>query len=154
MTADLPHVLILGGGFAGLYAAKRLSDAPVRVTVVDRTNVRALDAELVGGPVELTVADLSFIALRLVLPALARLTRTDGDLVLLVKPQFEAGREAVGRRGAHAAGRRGVPGPDRGGLLRRGPGRAGGRRGAHGRANQKRTTRCDDRCRSHRRISY
>jgi 23S rRNA (cytidine1920-2'-O)/16S rRNA (cytidine1409-2'-O)-methyltransferase len=67
--------------------------------VLDRTNVRSLDAERVGGPVDLTVADLSFISLRLVLPVLAGLTRDDGDLVLLVKPQFEAGREAVGRGG-------------------------------------------------------
>ena len=75
---------------------------------------RCLDAEQVGGPVELTVADLSFISLRLVLPVLAGLTRDDGDLVLLVKPQFEVGREAVGRGGvvrdpaARAAAVRGV----------------------------------------------
>jgi 23S rRNA (cytidine1920-2'-O)/16S rRNA (cytidine1409-2'-O)-methyltransferase len=70
-----------------------------RVTVLDRTNARDLEADRTGGPVDLTVADLSFISLRLVLPALARVTRDDGDLVLLVKPQFEAGREAVGRGG-------------------------------------------------------
>ncbi|HET8787263.1 MAG TPA: SAM-dependent methyltransferase, partial [Actinomycetes bacterium] len=70
-----------------------------RVLVLDRTNVRTLEADQVGGPVDLTVADLSFISLRLVVPVLARLTRDDGDLVLLVKPQFEAGREAVGRGG-------------------------------------------------------
>jgi 23S rRNA (cytidine1920-2'-O)/16S rRNA (cytidine1409-2'-O)-methyltransferase len=70
-----------------------------RVVVLDRTNVRDLDAERVGGPVDLTVADLSFISLRLVLAVLAGLTRADGDLLLLVKPQFEAGREAVGRGG-------------------------------------------------------
>jgi 23S rRNA (cytidine1920-2'-O)/16S rRNA (cytidine1409-2'-O)-methyltransferase len=69
------------------------------VVVLDRTNVRTLDAERIGGPVDLTVADLSFISLRLVLPALAGVTRRDGDLLLLVKPQFEAGREAVGRGG-------------------------------------------------------
>jgi 23S rRNA (cytidine1920-2'-O)/16S rRNA (cytidine1409-2'-O)-methyltransferase len=69
------------------------------VVVLDRTNVRDLDADRIGGPVDLTVADLSFISLRLVLPVLARLTRADGDLLLLVKPQFEAGREAVGRGG-------------------------------------------------------
>jgi 23S rRNA (cytidine1920-2'-O)/16S rRNA (cytidine1409-2'-O)-methyltransferase len=74
----------------------RLRQDP-RVRVLDRTNVRALDAELVGGPVDLTVADLSFISLRLVLPVLAGLTRDDGDLVLLVKPQFEAGREEAAR---------------------------------------------------------
>ena len=76
----------------------RLRQDP-RVRVLDRTNVRSLDAERAGGPVDLTVADLSFISLRLVLPVLAGLTRDDGDLVLLVKPQFEAGREAVGRGG-------------------------------------------------------
>jgi 23S rRNA (cytidine1920-2'-O)/16S rRNA (cytidine1409-2'-O)-methyltransferase len=76
----------------------RLRQDP-RVRVLDRTNVRTLEPGQVGGPVELTVADLSFISLRLVLPALASLTRDDGDLVLLVKPQFEAGREAVGRGG-------------------------------------------------------
>jgi 23S rRNA (cytidine1920-2'-O)/16S rRNA (cytidine1409-2'-O)-methyltransferase len=76
----------------------RLRQDP-RVVVLDRTNVRDLDAERIGGPVDLTVADLSFISLRLVLPVLARLTRAGGDLVLLVKPQFEAGREAVGRGG-------------------------------------------------------
>jgi 23S rRNA (cytidine1920-2'-O)/16S rRNA (cytidine1409-2'-O)-methyltransferase len=70
-----------------------------RVVVLDRTNVRDLDPERVGGPVDLTVADLSFISLRLVLPVLAALTRDDGDLLLLVKPQFEVGREAVGRGG-------------------------------------------------------
>ena len=76
----------------------RLRQDP-RVVVLDRTNVRTLDAERIGGPVDLTVADLSFISLRLVLPALAGVTRRDGDLLLLVKPQFEAGREAVGRGG-------------------------------------------------------
>jgi 23S rRNA (cytidine1920-2'-O)/16S rRNA (cytidine1409-2'-O)-methyltransferase len=76
----------------------RLRQDP-RVRVLDRTNVRALEPAQTGGPVELTVADLSFISLRLVLPALAALTRNGGDLVLLVKPQFEAGRESVGRGG-------------------------------------------------------
>jgi 23S rRNA (cytidine1920-2'-O)/16S rRNA (cytidine1409-2'-O)-methyltransferase len=70
-----------------------------RVTVLDRTNVRALEPEAVGGPVELTVADLSFISLRLVLPALAACTAPDGDLVPMVKPQFEVGRERVGAGG-------------------------------------------------------
>jgi len=76
----------------------RLRQDP-RVRVLDRTNVRTLDPAQVGGKVDLTVADLSFISLGLVLSVLAGLTRNDGDLVLLVKPQFEAGREAVGRGG-------------------------------------------------------
>lgn len=69
-----------------------------RVEVMERTNLRNVEA-LPGGPVELAVADLSFISLRTVAPALHRLTGRDADLVLLVKPQFEAGRERVGRGG-------------------------------------------------------
>jgi 23S rRNA (cytidine1920-2'-O)/16S rRNA (cytidine1409-2'-O)-methyltransferase len=68
-----------------------------RVKIFERTNVRSLDAELIGGKVALTVADLSFISLRLVLPALHKCT--DGDLVLMVKPQFEVGKERVGAGG-------------------------------------------------------
>jgi 23S rRNA (cytidine1920-2'-O)/16S rRNA (cytidine1409-2'-O)-methyltransferase len=70
-----------------------------RVRVVERTNVRTLAPEAIGGPVDLTVADLSFISLRLVLPALADCTAPDGDLVPMVKPQFEVGRERVGSGG-------------------------------------------------------
>ena len=70
-----------------------------RVVVLERTNVRTLTPDLIGGPVELTVADLSFISLRLVLPALAACTAPDGDLALMVKPQFEVGRGRVGAGG-------------------------------------------------------
>lgn len=70
-----------------------------RVTVHDRTNVRSLTPELIGGPVELTVADLSFISLPIVLPALLACTREDGDLLPMVKPQFEVGRERLGAGG-------------------------------------------------------
>jgi 23S rRNA (cytidine1920-2'-O)/16S rRNA (cytidine1409-2'-O)-methyltransferase len=70
-----------------------------RVQVHERTNVRGLTPEAIGGLVSLTVADLSFISLRLVLPALAACTEPDGDLVLMVKPQFEVGREGVGSGG-------------------------------------------------------
>ncbi len=70
-----------------------------RVSVCERTNVRALTPDAIGGPVELTVADLSFISLRLVLPALAACTVPAGDLVPMVKPQFEVGRERVGPGG-------------------------------------------------------
>jgi 23S rRNA (cytidine1920-2'-O)/16S rRNA (cytidine1409-2'-O)-methyltransferase len=68
-----------------------------RVIVHDRTNVRTLTAEQIGGPVDLTVADLSFISLGLVLPALIACTVT--DLVPMVKPQFEVGRHRLGRGG-------------------------------------------------------
>src|SRR4051794_25207460 len=70
-----------------------------RVTVLERTNARTLTAATIGGAVDLAVGDLSFISLRLVLPAISACARPDGDLVLLVKPQFEAGREAVGPGG-------------------------------------------------------
>jgi 23S rRNA (cytidine1920-2'-O)/16S rRNA (cytidine1409-2'-O)-methyltransferase len=70
-----------------------------RVRVVDRTNVRDLTAETVGEPVDLVVGDLSFISLRLVLRPLHAVTRPDGDLVLMVKPQFEVGQARVGSGG-------------------------------------------------------
>ncbi|HVW80457.1 MAG TPA: TlyA family RNA methyltransferase [Mycobacteriales bacterium] len=70
-----------------------------RVAVLDRTNVRTLAAGAVGGQVDLVVADLSFISLTVVLDALAGCLAPDGDLVVMVKPQFEAGRGAVGAGG-------------------------------------------------------
>ena len=70
-----------------------------RVTVLDRTNVRTLTPEDIGGPAEVTVADLSFISLGIVLPALTACTADDGDLVPMVKPQFEVGRERLGSGG-------------------------------------------------------
>jgi 23S rRNA (cytidine1920-2'-O)/16S rRNA (cytidine1409-2'-O)-methyltransferase len=70
-----------------------------RVQVLDRTNVRTLSPDDIGGPVDLTVADLSFISLRLVLSALLACTDPEGDLVPMVKPQFEVGRERLGSGG-------------------------------------------------------
>ncbi|MCP2098413.1 23S rRNA (cytidine1920-2'-O)/16S rRNA (cytidine1409-2'-O)-methyltransferase [Actinosynnema pretiosum] len=70
-----------------------------RVVVKDRTNVRSLTPEVIGGPVELVVADLSFISLRLVLPALAACLDEEGDLLPMVKPQFEVGKERLGSGG-------------------------------------------------------
>jgi 23S rRNA (cytidine1920-2'-O)/16S rRNA (cytidine1409-2'-O)-methyltransferase len=70
-----------------------------RVTVHDRTNIRDLTADLIGGPVDLVVGDLSFISLRLVLDPLIGVTRPDGDLALMVKPQFEVGKDRLGKGG-------------------------------------------------------
>lgn len=71
-----------------------------RVTVKDRTNVRELTLEAIDGkPVDLVVGDLSFIPLGLVLPALARCTEPEADLVMMVKPQFEVGKERLGSGG-------------------------------------------------------
>jgi 23S rRNA (cytidine1920-2'-O)/16S rRNA (cytidine1409-2'-O)-methyltransferase len=70
-----------------------------RVHVHDRTNVRDLDVERIGGPVDVVVGDLSFISLLLVLDALLGVTNEDGDLALMVKPQFEVGKDRVGKGG-------------------------------------------------------
>lgn len=70
-----------------------------RVVVLERVNVRTLARGDLPWAPEGVVADLSFISLRLVLPALARVARDDADFVLLVKPQFEVGKESVPRGG-------------------------------------------------------
>jgi 23S rRNA (cytidine1920-2'-O)/16S rRNA (cytidine1409-2'-O)-methyltransferase len=70
-----------------------------RVHVHDRTNVRELTVERTGGPVDVVVGDLSFISLLLVLDSLLTVTREDGDLALMVKPQFEVGKDRVGKGG-------------------------------------------------------
>lgn len=70
-----------------------------RVVVHDRTNIRELTAEMIGGTVDVVVGDLSFISLRLVLDALLGVTAPDGDLALMVKPQFEVGKERLGKGG-------------------------------------------------------
>jgi 23S rRNA (cytidine1920-2'-O)/16S rRNA (cytidine1409-2'-O)-methyltransferase len=66
-----------------------------RVTVIERTNIRAATTDLVGGPVDAVVADVSFISLTAVIPALVPLCKPGAAMVLLVKPQFEAGRRLV-----------------------------------------------------------
>jgi 23S rRNA (cytidine1920-2'-O)/16S rRNA (cytidine1409-2'-O)-methyltransferase len=70
-----------------------------RVVVHDRTNVRELTREQIGGQVDVVVGDLSFISLLLVLDALLGVTAEDGDLALMVKPQFEVGKDRVGKGG-------------------------------------------------------
>lgn len=70
-----------------------------RVVVHDRTNVRTLDPGQIGEPISLVTADLSFISLRLVLPALFAVADESADLLLMVKPQFELGRQAVAGSG-------------------------------------------------------
>lgn len=76
----------------------RLQNHP-DVTVHDRTNVRHLSLDDINDPVEVVVADLSFISLTLVLPALARVVAPGADLALMVKPQFEVGKDNLGKGG-------------------------------------------------------
>ncbi|MFC5998303.1 TlyA family RNA methyltransferase [Quadrisphaera sp. GCM10027208] len=90
------HVVCVDVGYGQL--AWSLRQDP-RVTVLDRTNVRELTPDQVAPAPGLVVADLSFISLRLVLPALARCATADADWVLMVKPQFEVGRERLGAGG-------------------------------------------------------
>ena len=68
-----------------------------RVTVLERTDVRYVDVDAVGGPVDVLCADLAFISLRTVAKDLVRLVAPGGDQVLLVKPQFEVGRAQASR---------------------------------------------------------
>jgi 23S rRNA (cytidine1920-2'-O)/16S rRNA (cytidine1409-2'-O)-methyltransferase len=90
------HVVAVDVGHGQLDPRLR---ADRRVTVVERTNIRTVDPARLGGPFSVVVADLSFISLTAVVPVLAGpLAASDADLVLLVKPQFEAGREQA-RRG-------------------------------------------------------
>ena len=70
-----------------------------RVIVLERTNVRELTAEAIDGTVDLVVADLSFISLATVLPALIACASGDADIVPMVKPQFEVGKDRVGAGG-------------------------------------------------------
>jgi 23S rRNA (cytidine1920-2'-O)/16S rRNA (cytidine1409-2'-O)-methyltransferase len=96
LRAGAAEVVAVDVGYGQLAWALRTDP---RVVVRDRTNVRSLEPAAIGGQVDLTVADLSFISLRLVLPALCACTRSTGDLVPMVKPQFEVGRERLGSGG-------------------------------------------------------
>ena len=84
------HVVAVDVGY-GLLAWSLRTDE--RVTVVERVNARHLDPAQVGEPVDLVVADLSFIPLGLVLPALVACAKPGADLMPMVKPQFEVGKE-------------------------------------------------------------
>jgi 23S rRNA (cytidine1920-2'-O)/16S rRNA (cytidine1409-2'-O)-methyltransferase len=95
LRAGAAHVVAVDVGYGQL--AWNLRTDP-RVTVLDRVNVRALEPAQVAPPPDLVVADLSFISLTLVLPALAA-AAPDADLVLMVKPQFEVGKGRVGNGG-------------------------------------------------------
>jgi len=70
-----------------------------RVVNMEKCNVRYLDVDEIGGDVDFISIDVSFISLKLVFPVVAQLLQEEGCLVCLVKPQFEAGREQVGKKG-------------------------------------------------------
>lgn len=70
-----------------------------RVRVLDRTNIRNLTPEMMGGPADLMVGDLSFISLQLVLPTLVECMEDGADMLPMVKPQFEVGKDRLGSGG-------------------------------------------------------
>ena len=70
-----------------------------RVVSLERTNLRYVTKEQIPEELDLAVMDVSFISVRLVLPAVKALLRPEADIVCLIKPQFEAGREEVGKKG-------------------------------------------------------
>ncbi len=86
------HVIALDVGHGQLHERLRADD---RVTNLERCNVRHADLDTIGGPVDVVVGDLSFISLQLVIPILTRLCQPGSPMILLVKPQFEAGRREV-----------------------------------------------------------
>jgi 23S rRNA (cytidine1920-2'-O)/16S rRNA (cytidine1409-2'-O)-methyltransferase len=90
------HVVAVDVGYGQLAWALRQDE---RVSILDRTNIRHLTGAVVGEPIDLVVADLSFISLTLVLPALAAVSKPEADYVVMVKPQFEVGREKLGAGG-------------------------------------------------------
>lgn len=92
--ADHVHAVDIGHGQLLPHLAQN-----ERVTVHDGTSVRDLHPTLIDGPVDLLVADLSFISLRTVMAPLTSVVREDGTLLLMVKPQFEVGRRALPRSG-------------------------------------------------------
>src|SRR5215469_4991045 len=96
LRAGAGHVVAVDVGYGQLAWALQTDE---RVTVLDRVNVRSLDPALVAPPPQVVVADLSFISLSLVLPALAACAAPDADFALMVKPQFEVGKGRVGAGG-------------------------------------------------------
>lgn len=88
------EVVAVDVGHGQLHERLRSDD---RVVNLERTNVRSITPELIGGRVDLVVGDLSFISLTLVIPALVEVCQPGASMVLLVKPQFEAGRQEVSR---------------------------------------------------------
>ena len=96
LRAGAAHVVAVDVGYGQLAWSLRTDP---RVTVLDRVNVRSLEPAAVAPPPGVVVADLSFISLTLVLPALVACAAPDADFALMVKPQFEVGKGRVGAGG-------------------------------------------------------
>jgi 23S rRNA (cytidine1920-2'-O)/16S rRNA (cytidine1409-2'-O)-methyltransferase len=90
------HVVALDVGHGQLH--EKLRNDP-RVTVLEGVNARHISADELGDPFDIVAADVSFISLTLIMPAIVPMLRAGGFLLALIKPEFEAGREAVGEGG-------------------------------------------------------
>jgi 23S rRNA (cytidine1920-2'-O)/16S rRNA (cytidine1409-2'-O)-methyltransferase len=97
---------LLQNGAARVYAvdvgygqlAWKLRQDP-RVEVIERTNIRHMQPEVIGEPVDLSTIDVSFISLKIVVPAVAAFIKSDARILALIKPQFEVGKDQVGKGG-------------------------------------------------------
>lgn len=96
LQAGVAQVVAVDVGYGQLAWSLRTDD---RVTVVERTNIRHADPRDLGAPFDLVVVDVSFISLSTVVSVLSELAGRDGDIVALVKPQFELGKGRVGKKG-------------------------------------------------------
>ena len=96
LKRDASKVIAVDVGYGQL--AWELRQDP-RVEIHDRTNVRTISPEIIAEPVDIVVADLSFISLTLVIPGLVSVSKPSADFVIMVKPQFEVGREKLGAGG-------------------------------------------------------
>lgn len=90
------HVYSIDVGYGQLAWKLRTDD---RVTNIERTNIRYLDKSIIKEPADIISIDVSFISLQLILPIAKDLLSTRGKIISLIKPQFEAGREQVGKNG-------------------------------------------------------
>lgn len=104
-TGGFTHCLLLNGakkvyaidvGYGQLAWQLRQDQ---RVVVMERTNIRYVSADMFREPIQGATIDVSFISLRLVLPVVKDIVQDGADIIALIKPQFEAGREKVGKKG-------------------------------------------------------
>jgi 23S rRNA (cytidine1920-2'-O)/16S rRNA (cytidine1409-2'-O)-methyltransferase len=102
LKAGAARVYAVDVGY-GQFAWSLRNDA--RVTLMERTNIRNVTPDMIPEPISLATADVSFISLSLVLPRVRELMSADGEVICLVKPQFEAGRGKVGKNGVVRDGR-------------------------------------------------
>ena len=96
LQAGAAHVVAVDVGYGQLAWTLRTDE---RVTVIERTNIRYADLDELGAPFDTVVVDVSFISLSTILPVLVALAGAEGDILALVKPQFELGKGRVGKRG-------------------------------------------------------